>query len=148
MERKRKLPARAAARVDQLSKRRTLTPPERRSATPAPPLERESTPAQEVKPPLPKSIQAGKPLPTVEDAQPSDLPDREYQSIAERLGSTSSSPNLYPSLTLALVVSYPIPSHGHEANGSAKAFSRNIGRSRRNARASSLRNRITLPRRA
>lgn len=84
MERKRKLPARAAARVEQLSKRRTLTPPERRSATPAPAIELESTPVQEARQPLPKSIQAGKPLPTVEDAQPSDLPDKEYQSIAER----------------------------------------------------------------
>ncbi|KAK1762102.1 hypothetical protein QBC33DRAFT_292667 [Phialemonium atrogriseum] len=83
MERKRKLPARAAARVDQLSKRRTLTPPERRSITPASAQEPEATPVPEPKPPLPRSIQAGKPLPTVEDAQPNDLPDKEYQSIIE-----------------------------------------------------------------
>ena len=85
MERKRKLPARAAARVDQLSKRRTLTPPERRSETPAPPPpEPEPAPVRETPAPLPRTLQPGKPLPTVEDAQPSDLSDKKYQSIAER----------------------------------------------------------------
>ncbi|KAL1844539.1 hypothetical protein VTK73DRAFT_2343 [Phialemonium thermophilum] len=85
MEKKRKLPARAAARADQLAKRRTMTPPERRhSSTPAP--DPEPAPAAQEPPPpppLPRSIQPGKPLPVVDEAQPSDLPDKEYQSIAE-----------------------------------------------------------------
>jgi hypothetical protein len=33
---------------------------------------------------LPKSIQAGKPLPTVEVAQPEELSSKEYQSVGER----------------------------------------------------------------
>ncbi|KAK1450701.1 hypothetical protein CCUS01_02157 [Colletotrichum cuscutae] len=80
MERKRKLPARAAARVEHVAKKRTVTPPEPRSVTPVP------VPVEEPPPPppsLPKSIQAGKPLPTVEDAQPDDLPAKEYQSFQE-----------------------------------------------------------------
>ena len=81
MERKRKLPARAAARSDLASKKRTVTPPEKEaSATPAP----EPTPAEEP-PQLPKSIQPGKPLPTVEAAQPQNLSSKEFQSIQERL---------------------------------------------------------------
>ncbi|KAI0473545.1 hypothetical protein GGR56DRAFT_666697 [Xylariaceae sp. FL0804] len=84
MEKKRKLPARAAARVEHVSKKRTSTPPER-SLTPVPP-------ANDVKPvdsqpdeppPLPKSLQPGHPLPTVENAQPEDLSAREYQSVQE-----------------------------------------------------------------
>ncbi|WYZ43922.1 hypothetical protein EsH8_VII_000358 [Colletotrichum jinshuiense] len=78
MERKRKLPARAAARVEHVAKKRTVTPPEPRSVTPAP------TPVDEPPPPsLPKSIQSGKPLPTVEAPQPDDLSGREYQSFQE-----------------------------------------------------------------
>ncbi|EON97084.1 hypothetical protein UCRPA7_7413 [Phaeoacremonium minimum UCRPA7] len=87
MERKRKLPARAAARVEHIAKKRTATPPDNRSATPA----SAPTPAPEEPPPpapapaqlLPKSIQAGKPLPTVEDPQPADLPEKDYQSVQE-----------------------------------------------------------------
>ncbi|KAI1100836.1 hypothetical protein F4804DRAFT_33064 [Jackrogersella minutella] len=88
MERKRKLPARAAARVDHVSKKRTATPPER-SLTPVPaptptpvsnPVLSESVPEE---PQLPKSIQAGNPLPTVEHPQPDDLLGKEYQSIQE-----------------------------------------------------------------
>ncbi|OTB19153.1 hypothetical protein K445DRAFT_72724 [Daldinia sp. EC12] len=86
MERKRKLPARAAARVEHVSKKRTVTPPER-SVTPAPTAAAASTPAPTEtapeEPPLPKSIQAGNPLPTVEHPQPDDLLSKDYQSIQE-----------------------------------------------------------------
>ncbi|KAL6859931.1 hypothetical protein ACO1O0_003955 [Amphichorda felina] len=79
MERKRKLPARAAARVENEAKRRHSTPRER-SEEPAavPPVDEPPPP-----PPLPRSVQAGKPLPTVEDTQPDDLSSKEYQSIGE-----------------------------------------------------------------
>jgi len=84
MERKRKLPARAAARAEQAAKRRTLTPPQR-SATPAPPPEPEPTPpVEDVPPPLPKSITAGKPLPTIDSPQPDDLPSSDFQTVSER----------------------------------------------------------------
>lgn len=92
MERKRKLPARAAARVEQAAKKgRTATPPDHRSATPSSAVN--STPAPDEDedahqnpppPPLPTSIQPGKPLPTVENAQPEDLPAKEFQSFHER----------------------------------------------------------------
>ncbi|KAI1383956.1 uncharacterized protein F4822DRAFT_418120, partial [Hypoxylon trugodes] len=86
MERKRKLPARAAARVDHVAKKRTATPPER-SVTPAPAPASASTPTPvepvPEEPPLPKSIQAGNPLPTVEHSQPDDLSTKDYQSIQE-----------------------------------------------------------------
>ena len=90
MEKKRKLPARAAARADHVSKKRNLTPPEPRSATPTsatgpePEPETEPTPVADLPPPLPKSIQAGKPLPTVETAQAEDLPTKDFQSVSER----------------------------------------------------------------
>lgn len=91
MERKRKLPARAAARVEQAAKKgRTATPPDHRSATPSsainstPVPEEEEEPQKPPPPPLPTSIQPGKPLPTVEDAQPEDLPTKDYQSVQER----------------------------------------------------------------
>ncbi|KAI0829566.1 hypothetical protein F5Y06DRAFT_282676, partial [Hypoxylon sp. FL0890] len=82
MERKRKLPARAAARVDHVSKKRTATPPER-SLTPVPaptPAPAEAVPEE---PQLPRSIQAGNPLPTVEHPQPDDPLNKDYQSIQE-----------------------------------------------------------------
>ncbi|KAI1632394.1 hypothetical protein F4809DRAFT_628068 [Biscogniauxia mediterranea] len=80
MERKRKLPARAAARYEHVSKKRIATPPEPSPApTSAPPPE----PVAEEPQPLPKSIQAGNPLPTVENPQPEDLPSKDYQSIQE-----------------------------------------------------------------
>lgn len=84
MERKRKLPARAAARVEHIAKKRTATPPER-SVTPVAATTKTPTP-QPAEPSvqLPKSIQSGMPLPTVEDVQPEDLPLREYQNIQER----------------------------------------------------------------
>jgi hypothetical protein len=74
MERKRKLPARASARSG-LSKKRTSTPPEQ-APTPLP--------ANVVEEPLPKSIAGGKPLPTIEQLQPDDLPTSQYQTVAER----------------------------------------------------------------
>ena len=80
MEKKRKLPSRAAARVEHVSKKRTLTPPDNRSSTPAV----DEPPPPAAPQPLPKSIQAGKPLPTVEEPQPEDLPTKEYQSVQER----------------------------------------------------------------
>lgn len=82
MEKKRKLPARAAARVEQASKRRQSTPRER---SPSPPPPAPSPSVDEPPPaPLPKSVQPGKPLPTVEDAQGDGLSTKEYQSIGER----------------------------------------------------------------
>ncbi|KAK6860734.1 hypothetical protein PG995_004370 [Apiospora arundinis] len=82
MERKRKLPPRAAARVEHVAKKRTATPPEKSATpTPAPP-----TPVPEPiveEPPLPKSVQPGNPLPTVEKAQADDLSNKAYQSVQE-----------------------------------------------------------------
>lgn len=83
MERKRKLPARAAARGENAAKKRNVTPRED-SATPAPPPAPAPEPEEPPPPPLPKSIQAGKPLPTVEVAQPEDLSSKEYQTVGER----------------------------------------------------------------
>ncbi|EFX05614.1 hypothetical protein CMQ_3683 [Grosmannia clavigera kw1407] len=93
MERKRKLPARAAARVEQAAKRRTSTPPAEgsttRSATPAlsaaggDDSSGENQAQQQSHSQLPKSIQTGKPLPTVEQAQPDNLLVTEYQSVNE-----------------------------------------------------------------
>ncbi|KAJ9150472.1 hypothetical protein NKR23_g3807 [Pleurostoma richardsiae] len=83
MEKKRKLPARAAARVEHVSKKRTATPDDNHSATPSsaptPTPDEPPLPYQN----LPRSVQPGWPLPTVEHAQPDDLPSREYQSIQE-----------------------------------------------------------------
>ncbi|CAK7221199.1 hypothetical protein SCUCBS95973_004413 [Sporothrix curviconia] len=103
-QRKRKIPPRAAARVEQAAKRRTSTPPvdgntTTRSATPAAsnaaaddenqPEHAASSPAAAAtattshRTRLPRSINASKPLPTVEKAQPEDLPKAEYQSVQE-----------------------------------------------------------------
>ncbi|KAF5023058.1 hypothetical protein F66182_4870 [Fusarium sp. NRRL 66182] len=87
MERKRKLPARAAARSENVAKKRNVTPRER-SATPAAPPPAatpapDPEPAEPPPPPLPGSVQAGKPLPTVETAQPEDLSSKDYQSVGE-----------------------------------------------------------------
>jgi hypothetical protein len=85
MEKKRKLPARTSARVENANKRRNLTPRADRSVTPPPPPEpvvKEPSPTPP--PPLPTSLQPGQPLPTVETAQPDDLSTKEYQSISER----------------------------------------------------------------
>ncbi|PHH63075.1 hypothetical protein CDD81_6320 [Ophiocordyceps australis] len=87
MEKKRKLPARAAARHEQAAKRRSLANREASPAvTPAPAPSASSRPVREPTPPpppLPTSIQVGKPLPTVQDAQLEDLSIKEYQSISE-----------------------------------------------------------------
>ncbi|KAK4445533.1 hypothetical protein QBC34DRAFT_162877 [Podospora aff. communis PSN243] len=90
MERKRKLPARAAARVEQASKKRmsrssAVTSTPQKSPTPetAPEPEPEPAAVEEVPPPLPKSIAAGKPLPTVDSPQPEDLSAKDYQSVSE-----------------------------------------------------------------
>ncbi|KAI0158156.1 hypothetical protein GGR57DRAFT_459226 [Xylariaceae sp. FL1272] len=88
MERKRKLPARAAARNESASKRRNITP-DSSVATPAsapksasPPSD---PPAREPSPPapLPTAIQSGQPLPTVEKPQQDDLSSKDYQSVQE-----------------------------------------------------------------
>lgn len=98
MERKRKIPPRAAARVEQAAKRRTSTPPvdgnTTRSATPSvgthAPEDENQQPEPDVTAPapqrtrLPRSINLSKPLPTVEKAQPDDLPKTEYQTVQER----------------------------------------------------------------
>jgi len=80
MERKRKLPARAA-RVESVSKKRTSTPPEQRIQTPTPPAPPPPPPVEET---LPRSIAPGKPLPTVEEPQPENLPASQFQTIPER----------------------------------------------------------------
>ncbi|KAI1167086.1 hypothetical protein F5B18DRAFT_659410 [Nemania serpens] len=92
MERKRKLPARAAARVEHVSKKRHSTPPDV-SATSTPPSAATSPqPAESVaqepssasaSASLPKSLQPGQPLPTVEKPQSDDLSNKEFQSIQE-----------------------------------------------------------------
>ncbi|TGJ81728.1 hypothetical protein E0Z10_g7057 [Xylaria hypoxylon] len=93
MERKRKLPARAAARVEHVSKKRNSTPPDASSTStppsalnspqPADPIAQEQPPPPPTSTPLPKSLQPGQPLPTVEKPQPDDLSQKEYQSIQE-----------------------------------------------------------------
>jgi len=101
MERKRKLPARAAARIESASKKQnsSSTSPET-SATPAPPPE-STEPANDTPSPstaaataaasLPTSVQPGQPLPTVERPQPDDLPLKDFQSVQERYLSFMSS---------------------------------------------------------
>jgi hypothetical protein len=93
MEKKRKLPARAAARNEQATKKRlskggavvqvgrSATPV---AATPTPAPDPAPAPEEELPPPLPKSITAGKPLPTVDVPQPDDLSTKDYQSVSER----------------------------------------------------------------
>lgn len=95
MERKRKVPARAAARASEhpAKKGRTTTPPDHQhlgsstpsgalNGTPAP--DENEEPQKPAAPPLPTSLQPGKPLPTVEEPQPEDLPSKDYQSLHER----------------------------------------------------------------
>lgn len=149
MERKRKLPPRAAARVEQSAKKRAVTPSEASptpSSTPAPApasVASQKTPAPPEPPvreetPLPKSIQAGNPLPTVENAQPEDLSSKEYQSVQERYGrSEFSSQLLWPSIVLTgeIVVCLPSLFPDRVRSGLTRASSRNTGRNRRNAKA-------------
>lgn len=77
MERKRKLPARAA-RVESVSKKRTSTPPEPRTQPTPPP------PPPAIEESLPKSVVAGKPLPTVDEPQREHLSAKDFQTISER----------------------------------------------------------------
>ncbi|PHH86814.1 hypothetical protein CDD83_9728 [Cordyceps sp. RAO-2017] len=87
MEKKRKLPARAAARVEQAAKKRHVASRDRSPATPPAQPAKDATPPPPPPPSalslLPTSIQVGKPLPTVEDAQPVNLSSKDYQSISE-----------------------------------------------------------------
>ncbi|KAH8718840.1 SWR1-complex protein 3 [Beauveria bassiana] len=87
MERKRKLPARAAARAEQLAKRRNASTRDRtKTPTPPPPPPEpivEPSPPTPPRPPLPTSVESGKPLPTIEVAQSHDLSPEEFQSISE-----------------------------------------------------------------
>ncbi|PQE08954.1 translation elongation factor G2 protein [Rutstroemia sp. NJR-2017a WRK4] len=81
MERKRKLPARGS-RSEPANKKRNSTPPERTpapSAAPTPPPQ----PPPVVENPLPKSITAGAPLPTLKEPQPENLSSKEFQTISE-----------------------------------------------------------------
>ncbi|KAK4158711.1 hypothetical protein QBC43DRAFT_143498 [Cladorrhinum sp. PSN259] len=83
---KRKLPARAAARGEQAAKRRNITPSpaqNSKSSTPTPAPEPEQAPVEDPPPPLPKSVTAGKPLPTVDSPQPDDLSQKDYQTVTE-----------------------------------------------------------------
>ncbi|KAI0108970.1 hypothetical protein GGR51DRAFT_558764 [Nemania sp. FL0031] len=90
MERKRKLPARAAAR-EHVSKKRNSTPPDvSTTSTPSSaltsPQPAESVahePSSSTSTPLPKSLVPGQPLPTVEKPQPDDLTQKEFQSVQE-----------------------------------------------------------------
>ena len=79
MERKRKLPARAARVEGGSSKKRMSSTPERRTQTPTP-----TAPPTVVEESLPKSIAPNKPLPTVDEPQPENMSSKEFQSIAER----------------------------------------------------------------
>lgn len=85
--RKRKFTTRSTARNEQVSKRRNITPekesPRSESATPAPAAS--SVQPEDPPTPLPSSVQAGKPLPTIETPQPDDMPVKDYQSYKERL---------------------------------------------------------------
>jgi len=84
---KRKMPARAAARGEQAAKRRNITPSpaqNSKSSTPTPAPEPEPAAVEDAPPPLPKSVTAGKPLPTVNSPQPDDLPSKDYQTVTER----------------------------------------------------------------
>ncbi|KAI6246207.1 hypothetical protein HI914_05850 [Erysiphe necator] len=79
MERKRKLPARAA-RADSVSKKKIL----KTSALNAPTQTSEPQPVVfNERTPLPTSIVSGKSLPTVSRPQPTDLSLKDYQSIPE-----------------------------------------------------------------
>jgi hypothetical protein len=139
MEKKRKLPPRAAARAEQAAKRRTLTPPQRsETPTPAPAPERDPTPVEEAPPPLPTSITPGKPLPTVESPQPDDLSNAEYQTVTERYDSLKHESGRSIILSLGTdsleVASSQNRCRAHVRNGPWTAFSRNIGPSRQRRR--------------
>jgi hypothetical protein len=84
MERKRKLPARGV-RTENVSKKRTLTPPDQRpqqQQTPTP-ADSPATPII-IEEPLPRKIEAGKALPTLDEPQSENLSSKDFQSVAER----------------------------------------------------------------
>lgn len=164
------MPARAAARVEQAAKKsRTETPlpPDHRTATPSsvhnstPAPEDIQEPARPPPPPLPTSIQPGRPLPTIEDPQPEDLPNKEYQTIQERYGASihhchrgtpvshaSRSPSRLYMLTVRFaVVSWPSHFHDRAKDGSARFCLRNTGRSRQRRKVSCRKMRRTLRKR-
>ncbi|KAG6028836.1 hypothetical protein E4U19_001247 [Claviceps sp. Clav32 group G5] len=88
MERKRKIPPRAAARQEQAAKKR-ISITRGASSTPTvvelPPRDpTPRSPSPPTPPPtLPTTIEVGKPLPTIEEAQAADLSSKEYQSLTE-----------------------------------------------------------------
>lgn len=89
------MPARAAARVEHVAKKRNSTPPDV-STTSTPPsavsspqpaesaAQESSSTSASASASLPKSLQPGQPLPTVEKPQSEDLSSKEFQSIQER----------------------------------------------------------------
>ncbi|KAI0390606.1 hypothetical protein F5Y17DRAFT_51966 [Xylariaceae sp. FL0594] len=90
MERKRKLPARAAARGESASKKHNISTSPENSGTPAPHGEATEPAADDsslittnMAAALPTSVQPGQPLPTVERPQPDDLTMRDFQSVQE-----------------------------------------------------------------
>lgn len=153
MERKRKLPARTSARVENANKRRNLTPREERSVTPAPPpppppepVVKEPTPTPP--PPLPTLLQPGKPLPIVESAQAGDLSAKEYQSVLERCVYGDALNFLVSAFAeiFNLAASSQNLSLGLDIDGSTMGSLKSFGPSLISARVSSTRTRKTLPR--
>lgn len=158
MERKRKLPPRAAARSEHAAKKRTpstvaTATPSERSLTPAPSPSAPPEPAEEERP-LPKSIQPGQPLPTVEKPQPDDLPHKAYQSVQERFVAFCCSLPVHSGLCLDVgialvyatdrlfsdkllvhaVVSLPTRFLDLVQNGSTRVYSKSTGQSRPSGR--------------
>lgn len=157
MERKRKLPPRAAARAEQLAKRRSAATRDKSKTPPPPPspepVVKDPTPTPPP-PPLPTSIEPGKPLPTIETAQAGNLSPEDYQSISERyvqpVASAMPDKRADPDrqiLTriLSLAACSPSLSLDPGSDGSAKACSKSTGRSRTRKRAFSSRTPKTLP---
>ncbi|PHH53076.1 hypothetical protein CFIMG_004813RA [Ceratocystis fimbriata CBS 114723] len=85
MDRKRKLPPRAASRIDHVSKKRTMTPDKdstrSENATTAPVTE--PPPPQDSLTHLPTSTQPGKPLPTLGQLPLDDISTKDYQDYKE-----------------------------------------------------------------
>lgn len=84
MEKKRKLPARAAARVEAGNKKRSVEPEKLPSPAPAAPTPPPPVVEEKKDDPLPTHFTAGNPLPTVEKLQSSNLPASQWQSIHDR----------------------------------------------------------------
>lgn len=85
MAEKRKLPARAGREPANKKRVSEAAAPQshskKKAATPRAP----SPPPEPAEPPLPSKIKEGEPLPIRRTRQPTNLSDKEYQSIAERL---------------------------------------------------------------